>query len=89
MSPDDVAKFCTLWQTVPWPKNASAYRSIAQTIVDLKKHTPAQFSSDLNLLENDYRALGNQTRIMAQLKDEMDAAEQRIDAFSHQICDVH
>ena len=91
MSPDDVGKYCKIAGGLGSPEDQNTYtfRAAVPDLVELKKHTPVQLQPDVELLANDFKALGDESRVLVQLKDEVDTSYKRVMDFHEQICTVH
>jgi len=91
LSPDDVGLYCKITGSLGTPEDQNTYtfKGSVPDLVELKKHTPVQLQPDVELLANDFKALGNETRVLPQVKDEVDASYKRVMDFHEQICVVH
>jgi len=91
MSPDDVGKYCKIAGGLGSPEDQNTYtfRAAVPDLVELKKHTPVQLQPDVELLANDFKALGDESRVLVQVKDEVDTSYKRVMDFHEQICTVH
>jgi hypothetical protein len=56
---------------------------------DLRKVTPVELTSNVDILMNDGRAITRQARVYAQLRDEITNAVKPLQDFHDQICLVH
>jgi hypothetical protein len=87
MTPDQVAAYCT-----KFPSEPETYyngNGAANDLIELRKYTPVQLVSNVDVLISDNQAIGSQKRIYAQLKDEMQANFQPLKDFKDQICTAH
>jgi hypothetical protein len=90
LSPDDVGQYCKYSGELLDPVTQKDNISLdVDHLTQLRPHTPVQLQPDVELLLADDKAIDNQTRVYAQVKDEVDPAYKRLKDFHDQICVVN
>jgi hypothetical protein len=90
MSADDVGQYCKYSGNLHDPVSVKDLISLdVDNLTQLRPHTPVQLQPDVELLLTDTKAIDSQTRVYAQVKDEVDPAYQRLKDFHDQICVVN
>ncbi|MDT7631320.1 MAG: hypothetical protein QOI50_3250 [Pseudonocardiales bacterium] len=90
LSPDDVGQYCKYSGELLDPVIQKDNISLdVDHLTQLRPHTPVQLQPDVELLLADDKAIDNQTRVYAQVKDEVDPAYKRLKDFHDQICVVN
>jgi hypothetical protein len=86
MTPDQVAAYCTGF---PYDPDISNGKGAQDSFITLRKNTPVQLVSNVDVMISDNQAIGSEKRVYAQLKDEMRANFQPLKDFYDQICVAH
>jgi hypothetical protein len=89
LPPDQVAQFCKDWGDLYSTDQIALYVDFGYTVEalrKLKKEMPVQFDSNIEVLQGDYQALVDKTRIFSQVRDEIDNSHKPLSDFQKHIC---